>query len=277
MFDMSYPKQSERFPVWALHGSAASPRQWRHLEAVIGESREFNAVDAPGYGDVRRTGAPGLASRAQPLIAAIEASGGPVHWVGHSFGGAVALKIAEMRPDLVASLVLYEPMVPTVLKDQMTEEERKALSDVDALSARLTAAIACGAPADGMAAFTSFWAGEAALFAMGPERRARMSGFAVPVAQDFSDARADDLTFASLARIAVPTTVITGTASPAVVRVIARRLAVGMPEAFAVTLSGADHMTPVNEPERVNRIVLAHVSQHEALRMTGNEVYSRVA
>src|SRR5689334_25401666 len=35
----------------------------------------------------------------------------PVVVVGHSFGGAVALKLAVARPDLVASLVLLDPAV----------------------------------------------------------------------------------------------------------------------------------------------------------------------
>jgi pimeloyl-ACP methyl ester carboxylesterase len=32
--------------------------------------------------------------------------------VGHSYGGVVALMAATMRPDLVASLVVFEPTVP---------------------------------------------------------------------------------------------------------------------------------------------------------------------
>ena len=34
---------------------------------------------------------------------------GPVVVVGHSFGCAVALKLAAARPDLVAALVLLDP------------------------------------------------------------------------------------------------------------------------------------------------------------------------
>ena len=36
---------------------------------------------------------------------------GPVVVVGHSFGGAVALRLAAARPDLVAALVLLDPAV----------------------------------------------------------------------------------------------------------------------------------------------------------------------
>jgi pimeloyl-ACP methyl ester carboxylesterase len=41
----------------------------------------------------------------------------PVHLVGHSYGGAVAAQFAAVHQDLVRSLVLAEPAVPTVAMD----------------------------------------------------------------------------------------------------------------------------------------------------------------
>jgi non-heme chloroperoxidase len=50
------------------------------------------------------------------LIANLE--GGPVHLIGHSYGGAVAAFCALKEPSLVRSLVLIEPYLPTmVLRD----------------------------------------------------------------------------------------------------------------------------------------------------------------
>ena len=48
-----------------------------------------------------------LADEAAPAIPALEKAGG-AHVVGHSYGGAVALKLATMRPRLVRSIVVYE-------------------------------------------------------------------------------------------------------------------------------------------------------------------------
>lgn len=50
-----------------------------------------------------------LADEAAPIIAAIERRGVPVHLVGHSYGGGVALYIAARHPERIASLTLYEP------------------------------------------------------------------------------------------------------------------------------------------------------------------------
>ena len=44
-------------------------------------------------------------------------AGGRVHLVGHSYGGAIALHVARDRPDLVASVAVYEPVVLRALFD----------------------------------------------------------------------------------------------------------------------------------------------------------------
>jgi pimeloyl-ACP methyl ester carboxylesterase len=50
-----------------------------------------------------------LADEAARTIALIDGADRKVHLVGHSYGGGVALHAALIRPDSVASLVLYEP------------------------------------------------------------------------------------------------------------------------------------------------------------------------
>src|SRR5260370_31041201 len=45
---------------------------------------------------------------------------GPIHLIGHSYGGAVAFKIATCSPYArrVRSLTLIEPVLPTLLRDE---------------------------------------------------------------------------------------------------------------------------------------------------------------
>ena len=69
-------------------------------KALTGRNN-VHAAEMPGYGSPTQGGGQGLAGRALALIDQIEQGGQPVHLVGHSFGGAVAMKIARMRPDLV--------------------------------------------------------------------------------------------------------------------------------------------------------------------------------
>jgi thioesterase domain-containing protein len=49
----------------------------------------------------------------------IEGAEGPLHLVGHSYGGTIAFKIARSPrfADRVRSLTLIEPVLPTLLKE----------------------------------------------------------------------------------------------------------------------------------------------------------------
>lgn len=83
----------DRFDVWSLdfrgHGDTTAPPAWR--------------VDWGGYGDDATAVVEWLAERAGPA--------GSLVGFGHSMGGAALLMAADRRPELVASLVLFEPIV----------------------------------------------------------------------------------------------------------------------------------------------------------------------
>jgi pimeloyl-ACP methyl ester carboxylesterase len=72
------------------------------------------AVDLPGFGDSppRPDGRYSIAALAQTVIALIGTQPNPVHLVGNSLGGAVCVKVAATRPDLIRSLTLVSPALP---------------------------------------------------------------------------------------------------------------------------------------------------------------------
>ena len=73
----------------------------------------------------------------------IDALGRPVHLVGHSYGGAVALRVARERPGQIASMILYEPVALHVLKTAGEAGEPTA-DEVGAISAAVDCAILAG-------------------------------------------------------------------------------------------------------------------------------------
>src|SRR5882672_11093065 len=86
--------------VIALHCSLGSGRQWAHLAETLGQSRRILAPDIAGYGND-----PGpfempttLAEEVEALTYGIAEATGPIHLVGHSYGGAIAFKIATDSP-----------------------------------------------------------------------------------------------------------------------------------------------------------------------------------
>ncbi len=98
-------------PALLLHGFGADLNSWMFTQPALAESRRVVAVDLPGHGGSSRdVGAGDIGA----LTAAVEAflqtlDLGAVHIVGHSMGGAIALALAERRPDLVRSLTLIAP------------------------------------------------------------------------------------------------------------------------------------------------------------------------
>jgi pimeloyl-ACP methyl ester carboxylesterase len=94
-----------------LHGWAVSHRPYRHsLDELASLGHTVLAPALPGFG--RTADLPrehhSLAGYGDWVVDFLDAVGveGPVTLVGHSFGGAVAIKCAHDHPDRVASLVL---------------------------------------------------------------------------------------------------------------------------------------------------------------------------
>jgi pimeloyl-ACP methyl ester carboxylesterase len=101
-------------PIVLIHGLGGSSDWWRHNVPVLAESHTVAAVDLVGFGRNRRFLRHSSLPLRFPEIAAllarwIESSfASPVHLVGNSLGGHVAIHLAAQRPDLVRSLTLVD-------------------------------------------------------------------------------------------------------------------------------------------------------------------------
>jgi pimeloyl-ACP methyl ester carboxylesterase len=102
-------------PALCVHGLEGSSRNWTDLMDLLRPGLACDALDLSGFGDSppRPDGRYSIAAFAQTVIALIERRGrGPVHLIGNSLGGAVCVKAAAARPDLVRTLTLISPALP---------------------------------------------------------------------------------------------------------------------------------------------------------------------
>jgi pimeloyl-ACP methyl ester carboxylesterase len=101
-------------PALFVHGLEGSSRNWTDLIDVLRSRLACEAMDLPGFGDSppRPDGRYSIAALAQTVIALIGTHGKPVHLVGNSLGGAVCVKVAATRPDLIRTLTLISPALP---------------------------------------------------------------------------------------------------------------------------------------------------------------------
>jgi pimeloyl-ACP methyl ester carboxylesterase len=106
-------------PVVLIHSSVSGNRQWRALSDALKDRYRVLAINLFGYGQTTpwpTHAAQSLYAQAQLVLAVCEEAGTPVHLVGHSFGGSVALKAASLLGPRVASVVLLEPNPASLLK-----------------------------------------------------------------------------------------------------------------------------------------------------------------
>ena len=103
----SGPEDAE--PVVLIHGIGRSLEDWQPTHDVLARDHRVTSIDLPGFGLTRRMqGRTGLAGFAGAVVGLLDALGEnrPVHVMGNSLGGAVAMSLAADHPDRVASLLL---------------------------------------------------------------------------------------------------------------------------------------------------------------------------
>ena len=128
--DIEYLDIGEGEPVVFVHGSNTDYRAWAHFELPVSERHRFVAYSRRYHGTQPwPDGGEGYSRdvHTEDLIAFVEAlDAGPVHLVGWSNGAVHAPLAALRRPDLVRSLVLYEPNNPELLPDGPGSDEIRA-------------------------------------------------------------------------------------------------------------------------------------------------------
>lgn len=224
-------------PVF-IHGAGRTPASWgpqlSRFEGAL-------AVALPGHPD----GQPlqGAVDMAQWVIAEVEEIPGPLVMVGHSLGGAVALEVALLRPDLVAGLILVstgarlpvpQDAIARIDDDFVAEctrlVEQSWLHHEPELIRR----------------------GIASVVSMGPEA----------LMADYLSARDHDVR-GLLGDITAPALVIAGEADPLVPPWLSEELADGLPNAGMVVVPDAAHVPQLERADAVDLLVAAWLARLE--------------
>ncbi|TKK85540.1 alpha/beta hydrolase [Herbidospora galbida] len=100
-----------------VHGLAGSATNWTDLSDLLKDQVRTFAPDLPGAGwsPEPEDRDYSVSAHARAMVRFIEWVGGPVHLFGNSLGGAVSVRVAAQRPDLVKSLTLISPALPDLL------------------------------------------------------------------------------------------------------------------------------------------------------------------
>ncbi|HSW21774.1 MAG TPA: alpha/beta fold hydrolase, partial [Burkholderiaceae bacterium] len=194
------------------------------------------------------TGTPvSLDAEAQALAPLLQRA--PVHLVGHSYGGAVALQIALRWPERVRSLTLYEPVrFALLLREAATREAAEAIVGV---GRRIGMAVLSGRWSAAAERFVDYWTGDGDWSRMSERRRHALAARMPKVQAEFEALFADRVPAAAYRSLTMPVQCIGGSRSPLPVRQVLDVLAAQLPHAVCSTLAGLGHMGPVDAPLRV--------------------------
>ena len=227
------------------------------------------APDISGYGssagpaDLPMT----LAEEVAHLGAAIDRCEGPIHLVGHSYGGAIAFKIATASriASRVRSLTLIEPVLPTLLKENPAD---RRLHDLFAqLAKNISAELWNGMYMEAVDRFLSYWNGSGPAEQLSAEARLRTIERVEKIAYDFTAALSEENVTSAAAAIGVPTLLMSGGLSPYLTQRIVGRLASLIASAEAHHFPPAGHMLPLTHAKLVNPLIAAHIRRADDLAM----------
>jgi pimeloyl-ACP methyl ester carboxylesterase len=246
--------------VVLLHCTLSSKNQWRALSGVLEGEHRVIGVDLYGYGETpmpEKVEGFTLLDEAELVLALLDRillPGEPFHLVGHSYGGAVALRLCHRASQRVKTLTVFEPVAFHLL-----ERDDPGLQPVLDMMGELSRLLAVGLPSEAAATFLDYWSGPGS-FAHFPARvQQDFARRTVKLALDFQALTGTPLTLDDYRQLAMPVTLIAGRASRLPALRVAHELCRVLPDCRLHWVE-TGHMGPVTNPELVNPVIKASLS-----------------
>ncbi len=244
-------------PAVLVHGSLVDSSTWARVVPGLARGLTVLTYDRRGFGG----SSPGpraspVATDTQDLAALLEATDFyPVHVVGHSYGAAVALRLAAERPEFVRSLSLHEPPFFGLLADQpetvgLAEMFRTGVAEIREQVRRGDRAGAARNVVEVFSTTPGAWERLPE-----PVRRS-FAGYMDRWAEEYSDPDALRPAPGALRETLVPTLLTVGAESPRFLRRIEESLARDLANPTIREIPGAGHAPHVTAPDEYVGLLL---------------------
>jgi pimeloyl-ACP methyl ester carboxylesterase len=187
------------------------------------------------------------------LDSVFDAAGDRFHVIGHSFGGAIALKTALRYPGRLHSLTVYEPVLFSMLMaDAPQSAAAREILSVRDDTIRLVEEGDLNASAE---RFVDYWLGDGAWAATPEARRPALAASMRTVQSEWHAAFNEPTPLHAFTAIDIPTLFLTGGDTTAAARAVARLITAVLRRAHVAEIAGVGHMAPVTHPDQVNPII----------------------
>jgi pimeloyl-ACP methyl ester carboxylesterase len=247
-----------------MPGSCSTGAAWRPVVSQWNGNFRCVTTSLLGYGSTaeRRTSDDvDISHEAEIIEAVVRHAGGPVHLVGHSFGGLTALAVALRKKVPLLSLTIAEAPAPEILRHTGEHEHYRSFRD---MSEAYFAAFHAGEEA-AIERMIDFFGG-AGTFASWPPRVRAYAVETTPVnILDWASAYGFALTPALLRSVEIPALILYGEASHPAVRRANELLGLCIPNALTLAIPGAAHFMIATHANEVADAVTRHVASAEKL------------
>ena len=224
-----------RVRVVMLHSALGDSRLWKRQVAALSGVHEVVTPDLPGWGESPLPTEPfSFVDAVTELL--------PAALVGNSFGGAVALRTALAKQELISRLVVVAPGLPTW---DWSEEMRTYWAAEEAAWEAGDFDLATQVNLD-------FWVKPEHHDEVRPQQRRAIE---LQSAHEEPEVLWPEL--APLETLAIPTLVVVGEDDKADFRAIAHHLAEHIPDSELAVVPGAGHLVGLDRPDELNALLLS--------------------
>ena len=240
--------------VLMLHSGGLSGRQWRKLAELLAPRFRVVVPDLLGYGasDPWPAGEPfHFRQDLAALDLLIRQLDSPIHLVGHSYGGMLALQLLREDASRFGRAALYEPTAFGVLD---TVDDADALTNLHDVRLDYTADEA-GVDEAWLRAFVDWWNGPRAWAALNEEVRQTFRRSSWKLYQEVVALAADRTTRADFAVIANDVLLLGGSKTPLAERRALERLHDALASSTLHFFAGVGHMAPLTNAAMVNQAI----------------------
>jgi 3-oxoadipate enol-lactonase len=239
---------AQKPPLVLVHGFPLDSRMWDAQVAALAQGRRVIAPDLPGFGQSRSDASFTLASLADSVHGLLSAVGAiPCVLAGLSMGGYVALAYAKKYPTDLRGLILID-----------TKAEADTVEGRQGRDKMIELARTQGAKAVADQMMPKMLAKDAPDQRPQTAKALRLMMEACPpttIANALAAMRDRPDRSGELAAIKVPTLVLVGDSDAITPPAVAESMAQKIPGAQLVVIRGAGHMSPMEQPDQVNRAV----------------------
>lgn len=254
----SHKEAGQGVSVVCLHGSGSSSSQWRPLKNRLSSKFRLIAPDLYGHGKTppwpnhRPMHIDDELDLVEPVF---RLAGERFHLIGHSWGGAIALKAALRHLPRLQSMVLFEPALWSLLiaDDPCSAASREIIINRDETQHLMDQ----GDFVKAGEYFINFWLGPNTWIHMSKTRQASLVNGMHAASPEWYASFHETTQLSAFAALDVPTLLLSGQKSTKPARAITELVSSVLPHARVLDLEGIGHLGPVTHPEIVNNAIEA--------------------